>query len=46
MISHLGPSRDCPDFFSLLLLLGADEQIFGANEQIIGRDSERLRGVE
>ena len=25
----------CPDF-SLLLLLGADEQIFGVNEQILG----------
>src|SRR6516164_6125994 len=27
----------CPDF-SLLLLLGADEQIFGVNEQILGPD--------
>ena len=27
----------CPDF-SLLLLLGADEQIFGVNGQILGRD--------
>src|SRR5262249_48097868 len=26
----------CPDF-SLLLLLGADEQIFGVNEQILGQ---------
>jgi hypothetical protein len=27
----------CPDF-SLLLLLGADEQIFGVNGQILGQD--------
>src|SRR5262249_39683981 len=27
----------CPDF-SLLLLLGADEQIFGVTEQILGQD--------
>src|SRR5262249_55664310 len=32
----------CPDF-SLLLLLGADEQIFGVNEQILGQDQSDER---
>src|SRR5215467_13436057 len=36
--------NSCPDF-SLLLLLGADEQIFGANEQILVRGPRSVQKI-